>query len=114
MEDKNSIGSSSPPSSRHVSGQSNRPLSKPAHALPYEDVARELNTEPLNGLDRDEAARRLGTFGKNELGEAEGVQPFKIIIAQIANAMTMVGNILTPPPLSVLQGESDHAVSRRF
>jgi Na+-exporting ATPase len=109
MEDKNSVVSSSSPSSRHVSGQSNKPLSRPAHALRYEDVAGELKTEALNGLDSNEATRRLETFGKNELGEAEGVQPLKIVIAQIANAMTLV--CLSP---SVFQDESDHATHRRF
>lgn len=74
----------------HVSGQSNRPLTRPAHALTHQDLAQEIGADPLSGLTLDEAKRRLEQYGKNELGEAEGVQPIKIIIAQIANAMTLV------------------------
>ncbi|KAK3503238.1 calcium-transporting ATPase 3 [Neurospora crassa] len=74
----------------HVSGQSNKPLSRPAHALTHQDLAHEIGADPLSGLTPDEAKRRLEEYGKNELGEAEGVQPIKIIIAQIANAMTLV------------------------
>lgn len=79
------------PDQDHVSGQSNKPLSRPAHALSYQKLADELNADPLNGLSVDDAKRRLEEFGNNDLGEAEGVQPLKIVIAQIANAMTLVG-----------------------
>ncbi|KAK1753723.1 sodium transport ATPase [Echria macrotheca] len=74
----------------HVSGQSNKPLSRPAHALTFQKVAEELNADTLAGLSPAEAKRRLEEFGSNDLGEAEGVQPIKIVIAQVANAMTMV------------------------
>lgn len=75
---------------QHVSGQSNEPLTKPAHALSADEVLNELGSNALNGLTAAEAETRRGRLGTNELGEAEGVQPIKIIIAQIANAMTMV------------------------
>src|SRR4051794_17648558 len=74
----------------HVSGQSNKPLSRPAHALSHVDVAAELKADALAGLSPEEAKRRLEEFGPNDTGEAEGVQPIKIVIAQVANAMTMV------------------------
>ncbi|TPX15944.1 uncharacterized protein E0L32_000278 [Thyridium curvatum] len=77
------------PSQDHVSGQSNRTLSKPAHALEAGAVAGELETDYMSGLSVAEADRRLEEFGPNELGEAEGVQPIRIIVAQIANAMTL-------------------------
>ncbi|KAK8054841.1 potassium/sodium efflux P-type ATPase [Apiospora rasikravindrae] len=77
-------------SPQHVSGQSNEPLSRPAHALSWEDVLSQLGTDALDGLSADEAEARKAKFGANELGDAEGVQPMKIIIAQIANAMTLV------------------------
>ena len=76
--------------SRHVSGQSNEPLTKPAHALSADDVLDELGSSSLNGLAAAEAEARRSRIGSNELGEAEGVQPIKIVIAQIANAMTLV------------------------
>jgi len=74
----------------HVSGQSNKPLSRPAHALTYQQLAEEIGADPLSGLSKDEAKKRVEEFGRNELGEAEGVQPLKIVIAQVANAMTMI------------------------
>lgn len=74
----------------HVSGQANKPLSRPAHALSYDDVTRELKANTSNGLSATDAEQRLGDYGRNELGENEGVQPLKIVVAQIANAMTMV------------------------
>ena len=78
------------PSDDHVSGQSNRPMSKPAHALAYAQVIEELRADALNGLTAAEAGSRYEEYGKNELGDSEGVEPIKIVIAQIANAMTMV------------------------
>lgn len=74
----------------HVSGQSNKPISAPAHALTYEAVAQELNADAQNGLSHDEATKRLEEFGRNEFGENKGVQPVRILIAQIANALTLV------------------------
>lgn len=74
----------------HVSGQCNEPMSRPAHALSYHQLVEELRAHTLNGLDDSDANTRLEKYGKNELGEVEGVQPIKIIIAQIANAMTLV------------------------
>jgi len=74
----------------HVSGQANRPLSLPAHSLTLAQVVEELKTETWSGLDDAEAKRRHDDYGPNELGETEGVSPFKILIAQVANAMTLV------------------------
>lgn len=80
------------PAEGHTSGQSNRPLSLPAHALTSAQVEEELGGNSLNGLAPEEAAKRIEEFGKNELGDAEGVQPLRIVLAQIANAMTMVSS----------------------
>ncbi|KAL5627815.1 hypothetical protein BROUX41_002563 [Berkeleyomyces rouxiae] len=78
------------PAETHVSGQSNVPLSRPAHCLAATDVAAELECNTLTGLDPATAARRLDEIGPNDLGDAPGVQPLRIIVAQIANAMTLV------------------------
>jgi hypothetical protein len=80
----------------HVSGQSNEPMSRPAHALTFNQVVEELKTDTLSGLTEAEAKQRHEKFGNNDLGEADGVQPLKIIIAQVANAMTLVSPV--PPP----------------
>lgn len=74
----------------HVSGQSNRPLSLPAHSLSVQHVVDELKSDTWSGLDEAEAKFRLEDYGTNELGEVEGVSVIKILIAQVANAMTMV------------------------
>lgn len=74
----------------HVSGQSNRPMTQPAHCLAVAEVVEQLNADPSNGLADDEAQRRLTEYGKNDLGEAQKVSPLRILIAQVANAMTLV------------------------
>ncbi|KAK7043242.1 P-type ATPase [Paramarasmius palmivorus] len=74
----------------HISGQANKPLSRPAHALPYTKVIEEVGCNPEDGLTNAEAKTRLQEYGSNDLGEDEGVQPGKILIRQIANAMTIV------------------------
>jgi Na+-exporting ATPase len=74
----------------HVSGQANKPLSLPAHSLTLAQVVDELSTETWSGLDDDEAKRRIDEYGANELDEAEGVSVVKILVAQVANAMTLV------------------------
>ncbi|KAM3540188.1 hypothetical protein ARSEF1564_006880 [Beauveria bassiana] len=74
----------------HVSGQANKPMSAPAHASSYADVERELQVDHEVGLTPEEAKTRLDVYGRNEFGEQDGVQPFKIFIGQIANALTLV------------------------
>ncbi|KAM4066371.1 E1-E2 ATPase domain-containing protein [Hirsutella rhossiliensis] len=74
----------------HVSGQSNKPMSAPAHALTIDQVVQELRANVQIGLSDDEAQKRLQDHGRNEFGEQKGVQPVKIFIGQIANALTLV------------------------
>lgn len=74
----------------HRSGQSNKPLSRPAHALPYTKVIEETGCNPEDGLTVAEAESRHREFGNNDLGEDGGVQPGKILLRQVANAMTLV------------------------
>ncbi|KAF4456193.1 putative ENA5-Plasma membrane P-type ATPase involved in Na+ and Li+ efflux [Fusarium austroafricanum] len=74
----------------HVSGQSNTPMTAPAHALTFEQVAEQLQCHTVDGLRTAEAERRLKECGRNEFGEQQGVQPIKILIGQIANALTLV------------------------
>ena len=74
----------------HVSGQSNKPLSKPAHALPFSQVVEETGCSAEDGLSPSEATSRHQQYGNNDLGEDGGVQPGKILLRQVANAMTLV------------------------
>lgn len=80
----------------HKSGQSNKPLSKPAHALTFKEVIEELGVSGLNGLSEAEASKKLEEFGKNELDNGPGVNPAKILVRQIANAMMLVRLHLLP------------------
>ncbi|KAI8233228.1 Calcium-transporting ATPase 3 [Colletotrichum sp. SAR 10_86] len=76
--------------SEHVSGQANKPLSRPPHALDVDQVVTELEVDAAQGLTTDEASRRLEELGRNELRQNKGVQPVKIFLEQIFNAMTLV------------------------
>ncbi|KAK3293786.1 uncharacterized protein B0H64DRAFT_172835 [Chaetomium fimeti] len=74
----------------HVSGQSNEPLSLPAHCLSSARVGQELKTEIRLGLSSSEAAARFDRYGANDLGKEKGVQPLEILAAQVLNAMTLI------------------------
>jgi P-type Na+/K+ transporter len=76
----------------HVSGQSNKPLTQPAHALPFEKVIEETGCNSEDGLSSSDATTRHNEFGNNDLGDDGGVQPAKILLRQVANAMTLVGD----------------------
>jgi P-type Na+/K+ transporter len=78
------------PDDGHVSGQSNKPMMLPAHCATLQQVADELQVNIQNGLDADVAKKRLDEFGTNDLGDSAGVSPVQIVIAQVANAMTLV------------------------
>lgn len=73
-----------------ASGSGNKPLSRPAHALIYEAVIDELQADDNAGLSLADAEERLQVYGTNDLGEGAGVQPAKILLRQVANAMTLV------------------------
>lgn len=74
----------------HVSGQSNKPMSKPAHALDRDTLIQELGADSENGFSQATASQKLSEFGRNELDDGPGVQPIKILIRQVANAMMLV------------------------
>ena len=74
----------------HVSGQANKPLSLPPHALSSEAVSREIGADSEDGLTAVEAKSRLEEYGRNELGDGAGVNPVRILVRQIANAMMLV------------------------
>ncbi|KAK1218586.1 P-type ATPase [Marasmius sp. AFHP31] len=84
------MGGKQPALEGHVSGQSNKPLTRPAHALSQTKVVEELGCNPEDGLSTSEAADRHNEYGNNDLGEDAGVQPGKILLRQVANAMTLV------------------------
>ncbi|CRK24059.1 hypothetical protein BN1708_003750 [Verticillium longisporum] len=74
----------------HVSGQANKPLSRPPHCLTIDETVAELKANAEDGLTDADAKARLEEYGRNQFGEEKGVQPIKILVAQVANAMTLV------------------------
>ncbi|EPS35585.1 hypothetical protein H072_10967 [Dactylellina haptotyla CBS 200.50] len=71
-------------------GQTSTMLSGPAHSLECNQVIEEIGANVQDGLSSGEAAERLGKYGPNQLDDGPGVQPVKILIRQVANAMTLV------------------------
>lgn len=74
----------------HVSGQANKPLSRPAHALPYATVTAEVGANSIDGLTAAEVQKRIEEYGRNEIGDGGGINPGKILARQVVNAMTLV------------------------
>ena len=84
-----------------ASGRGNNQfLTQPAHALSGEAVVSQTGANLQDGLSAPDARQRLSQYGPNELADGGGVQPFKILIRQIANAMTLVRSPLYPTPPS--------------
>lgn len=75
---------------KNTSEQASKPTSKPAHALAFDLVRQELETDTNTGLSSTDAKSRLTQHGPNELEDGPGVQPLKILLAQVANAMMLV------------------------
>lgn len=80
----------------HISGQANEPLSALPHALPIPLLESEIQTDLENGLSSSSAATRLQTHGPNALDDGPGVSAPKILLRQIANAMTLVKRTISP------------------
>lgn len=89
------MGEKQPSLEGHKSGQSNEPLSAPAHVLTFKQVVEETKCNPDDGLTTAEAKTRLEKFGSNDLGSDGGVQPAKILLRQVANSMTLVRIYIT-------------------
>jgi P-type Na+/K+ transporter len=65
-------------------------LEVPAHTLPFEDVVQKLEVQPDSGLSDSHVKTRKEMYGPNQLDEGPGVQPFRILVHQVANALTLV------------------------
>ena len=70
------------------------PSEEEAREFPHRYDARvvleALRTDKSKGLTTQEARERLKHYGNNELSSGDSVSPVKILINQIANAMTLV------------------------
>jgi len=61
-----------------------------AHRYDGESVVAALESHSENGLSASEAKSRHQQYGSNELQSSEGVSALRILINQVANAMTLV------------------------
>ncbi|KAK3486744.1 Na or K P-type ATPase [Neurospora hispaniola] len=61
-----------------------------AHTLSVPDVCAFLRTDPENGIDDDEAARRLQHHGPNKVEGAKGLSLWTILLRQVSNSLTLV------------------------
>ena len=77
-----------------VSVDSQSTLTDLPHTLTAAQIVEKLSTDSELGLHANEAESRLRTHGPNALDDGPAVQPIKILINQIANAMMLVCPLL--------------------
>jgi Ca2+-transporting ATPase len=83
-------------------------LLRRAHTLEPEEVARALGSDPVSGLTRAEAARRLAAHGPNELAAARGVSAWSLFLAQLRNVLVLI--LLVAVGLSAVVGHTVEAI----
>jgi len=81
-------------------------LAQPAYRLTPEEIARQLNTDIVQGLTKQEAKRRCDVVGENTLEGSGGVSIWKVLLRQVANALTLVSTPQVPSNLT-LKGIGD-------
>jgi P-type Na+/K+ transporter len=69
-------------------------LDQPAYRLQPDKIAQLLNTNVERGLSKQEAKRRHEIVGDNALEGEEGVSIWKVLVRQVANALTLVNSSL--------------------
>ena len=74
-----------------------------AHAHPVGAVLEALNTEPAQGLSREEAQRRLEQYGRNELQEAPPPSFWALLLRQFNNFLIMI--LIVASLISLALGE---------
>jgi len=67
-------------------------LDQPAYRVGPHEVARQLGTNFEKGLSKQEAKRRHGVVGDNALEGGEGVSIWRVLVRQVANALTLVSS----------------------
>lgn len=83
-------------------------LLRHAYALGVEEVARALGSDPVGGLTREEAARRLVAHGPNELAVVRGVSAWSLLLAQFRNVLILI--LLVAVGLSAAVGHAVEAI----
>ncbi|SIT35149.1 putative cation-transporting ATPase F [Paraburkholderia ribeironis] len=62
----------------------------PWHAIPADEIGRQFNVDPSQGLDAAEAAGRLGTYGPNRLPKGKKKGPLARFLSQFHNILIYV------------------------
>ncbi|KAI0345134.1 sodium transport ATPase [Trametopsis cervina] len=70
--------------------QTSHDLADRAHWLEVDAITHELKTTRPDGIQEDDALRRLEEYGENALVGEGGVSATKVLIRQMANALTLV------------------------
>lgn len=60
------------------------------HQLSEGQLLKELDTDLINGLSAEEAAKRQSAYGSNELQEKQGESPLKLLLSQFKDFMVLV------------------------
>ena len=78
------------------------------HTLRADEVARKLETDPGEGLSREEAKRRMGQYGSNELSAAGSVSPWSVLLTQFKNVLIII--LLIATAISASLGHETEAI----
>ncbi len=79
------------------------------HSKPLDVLLRELATDSVRGIAREEAARRLGQFGPNRIESAVKVSALAIFLGQFASVVIWV--LLGAAVVSAALGEAGDAIA---
>ena len=78
------------------------------HALDVDAVLSELEADPQRGLSPEEAARRLASYGPNELTHEEKASPWLLFFGQFKNVLMLI--LIVATVLSAFVGEYVDAI----
>ena len=78
------------------------------HMLRADEVPLKLETDPGEGLSREEAQRRLEAYGPNELSAAGSVSPWSVLLTQFKNVLIII--LLIATAISASLGHETEAI----
>ena len=79
------------------------------HALTHEEIIHQLATPPETGLTSEEAAKRLLSYGPNQLEEAPGITFWQMLIDQFNNFVVIL--LIIAAVISALLGDRVEAAA---
>ncbi|KAG5651926.1 hypothetical protein H0H81_006907 [Sphagnurus paluster] len=99
-------------------------LGPTAHTLTVQQLAEDLGTSPVDGLSKNEAARRLESCGPNVLDGDDGVSAMEVLIKQLGTVgffqeyraektMDSLRQLSSPTALVIRNGESTAIPAQR-